>query len=61
MEDTEVRAVLRYAHISSQKVRRVIDAVKGKPVQKGLEILKFMPQKSANILEKIVRDRKSVV
>jgi large subunit ribosomal protein L22 len=51
----EVRALLRYARISPQKVRKIIDAVKGKPVQKGLEILKFMPQKSAGIVEKIVR------
>lgn len=51
----EVRALLRYARISPQKVRKIIDAVKGKPVQTGLEILKFMPQKSAGILEKIVR------
>ncbi|HAO22056.1 MAG: 50S ribosomal protein L22 [Desulfobacteraceae bacterium IS3] len=51
----EVRALLRYARISPQKVRKIVGAVKGKPVQKGLEILKFLPQKSAGLLEKIVR------
>ena len=51
----EVRAVSKYVRISPNKVRKVVDAVKGKPVESGLQILKFMPQKSANILEKILR------
>lgn len=50
----EARAVLRYVRISSQKVRMIIGAVKGKPVQTGLELLKFMPNKSAKILAKLV-------
>jgi large subunit ribosomal protein L22 len=33
----------------------MIDAVKGKPVETALEILKFMPQKAAYTVEKIVR------
>ena len=51
----EVRAVLRYVRISPQKVRMLISAVKGKPVEEGLDILKFMPQKAAYIIEKVVR------
>ena len=51
----EVRAVSKYVRISPRKVHKVIDAVKGKPVESGIQILKFMPQKAATILEKIVR------
>jgi large subunit ribosomal protein L22 len=51
----EVRAVLRYVRISPQKVRMLISAVKGKPVEEGLDILKFMPQKAAYLMEKVVR------
>ena len=51
----EVRAVLKYVRISPQKVRMVVDAVKGKPVEDGLNMLKFMPQKSAKILNKVIR------
>jgi large subunit ribosomal protein L22 len=51
----EVRAVLRYVRISPQKVRKLVDAVKGKPVGSGIDILKFLPQKSAGIVEKVVR------
>jgi len=51
----EVRAVSKYVRISPRKVHKVIGAVKGKPVEIGIQTLKFMPQKAASILEKIVR------
>jgi large subunit ribosomal protein L22 len=51
----EVRAVSKYVRISPQKVRKVVGDIKGKPVESGLQKLKFMPQKAANILEKIIR------
>ena len=51
----EVKAVSKYVRISSRKVHIMIDAVKGKPVETALEILKFMPQKAAAIVEKIIR------
>ncbi|MFC1828851.1 50S ribosomal protein L22 [Thermodesulfobacteriota bacterium] len=51
----EARAVLKYARISPRKVRKLIAAIKGKPVEVALDILKFMPQKAAGILDKIIR------
>ena len=51
----EVKAVSKYVRISPRKVHIMIDAVKGKPVEAALEILKFMPQKAAYIVEKITR------
>jgi len=51
----EVRAVSKYVRISPQKVRKVVGGIKGIPVESGLQKLKFMPQKAANILEKIIR------
>jgi len=51
----EVKAVLRYSRISPQKVRKLIAAIKGKPVEAALDMLKFMPQKAAGIIEKIIR------
>ncbi len=50
----EVKAVAKYVRISPRKVRILIDAVKGKPVETGLDILKFMPQKAAAIVQKVV-------
>ena len=51
----EVKAVARYMRISPQKVRMLAGAIKGKPVEKALETLKFMPQKGADIVEKVLR------
>ena len=55
MVGQEVKAVHRHARISSQKIHQLISAVKGKPVEKGLSTLRFMPQKGARILEKLVQ------
>ena len=51
----EVKAVARYVRISPMKVRMLADAIKGRPVEKALDMLKFMPQKSAGIVEKVLR------
>lgn len=51
----EVKAVARFVRISPQKVRMLADAIKGKPVEKAMDMLKFMPQKSAGIVEKVLR------
>ena len=51
----EVKAVAKYIRISPRKVRILVDGIKGKPVEKGLDAVKFMPQKAAGILEKLIR------
>lgn len=51
----EVKAVTKYVRISPQKVRSLIGAIRGKPVEAALEVLKFMPQKSAKILAKTIQ------
>jgi large subunit ribosomal protein L22 len=51
----EVRAVTKYARISPSKVRFLVDAIKGQPVEAALNALKFMPMKAAGIVEKTLR------
>jgi large subunit ribosomal protein L22 len=51
----EVKALARYMRISPQKIRKLIGAVKGKKVEAALNELKFMPLKSAGIVEKVIR------
>ena len=51
----EVKATAKYMRISAQKVRKIVDGIKGKPAEMGLNALKFMPQKSAGIVHKILR------
>ena len=55
MSATEVKAVLKFVRISPQKVRKLVDTVKGKPAEAAVDMLKFMPQKGAAIVEKVVR------
>ena len=43
----EAKAVLRGVRISPQKVRLVVDVVRGKPVDMALAILRNMPHKAA--------------
>jgi len=50
----EARAKLRYARLSPQKTRLVVDMVRGKQVQDALNILKFSPQKAAAVVSKLV-------
>ncbi|MDM8553777.1 50S ribosomal protein L22 [Desulfococcaceae bacterium HSG7] len=50
-----MRAVVKYVRISPQKVQKVINVVKGEPVEKVLDILTFMPQKAARIVAKAIR------
>lgn len=51
----EARAVAKYVRISPLKVRKIVGAVKGKPAETGLNTLKFMPQKAARLVEKVLR------
>jgi len=51
----EVKSIVRYIRISPTKVRKVAVAVKGKPVEEALNVLGFMPQRSARILAKVIR------
>ena len=55
MSGIEVKAVAKYTRISPRKVRKISGAVKGKPVEDALNILQFMPQKAAYLLEKVIR------
>jgi large subunit ribosomal protein L22 len=43
----DIRAQLRYLTISAQKVRLVVDLVRGKNAIQAMEILRFAPQSAA--------------
>jgi large subunit ribosomal protein L22 len=51
----DVRAKGKFLRISPQKVRLIADIVKGKSVEIGLNTLKFMPNKAAGLVEKILK------
>ena len=50
----ETKAVLRYARISPQKCRLVVDTIRGKSATLAVNTLKFMPKKGAAIVLKVL-------
>ena len=50
----EVRAKLRSARVSSQKVRLVANQIRGRQVEEALDILTFDLQKSAHLVKKVL-------
>lgn len=55
VDSIEAKAVLKYARISSRKVKIVADLIRGKNVDEALSILKFAPKASSEILEKLLK------
>jgi len=51
----EYKAVARELPISAQKTRLVIDLIRGKDVVEALDTLKFVPNKAADPVYKVVR------
>lgn len=50
----DIRAQYRFLSISAQKVRLVVDLVRGKDAVKALEMLRFMPQSAALPVSKLL-------
>jgi large subunit ribosomal protein L22 len=55
MPGVEVRAIERHIRMSPQKVRLVLDVVRGKPVNEALSILEFLPKRAAGPVSKAVK------
>jgi large subunit ribosomal protein L22 len=51
----KVKAQAKWVKISPRKLGRVAEVVRGKPALEALQLLKFMPQKGARILEKVIK------
>jgi large subunit ribosomal protein L22 len=51
----EYRASHRFADMSARKIRPFATLIRGRPVDEALELLQFLPNKSARLLEKVVK------
>ena len=51
----QAKAILKYARISSRKVKIVADLIKGKDIDEALAILKYTPKASSEMLEKLLK------
>ncbi|MBM3406953.1 MAG: 50S ribosomal protein L22 [Betaproteobacteria bacterium] len=50
----QTQAILRGVRLSAQKGRLVADMIRGKPVEKALNILMFSPKKASKIVQKVL-------
>ena len=50
----ESRAVGRYMRISPQKMRLIMDEVRGKKVDEAIRLLSFSPKRGARVLRKLI-------
>ncbi len=51
----QAKAINRMVRISPTKVRPVMDLVRGKPVDRALAILRYMPQKAAKEIARTIQ------
>ena len=51
----QAKATLKYARISSRKVKIVADLIKGKDIDEAIAILKYTPKASSEMLEKLLK------
>ena len=51
----QAHAKLKYARISSRKVKIVADLIKGKDINEALAIVKYTPKASSEVLEKLLK------
>ena len=51
----EVKAQARFLRISPRKARLAVDLVRGRRVEEALNQLRYLPQRSAKVLTKVVR------
>ena len=52
--DYSVKAVARHVRMSPQKVRLVLDQVRGMGVEEALALLRFAPQRAAGQVAKVI-------
>lgn len=51
---TDIRAYLRFLPISAQKVRLIVDLVRGKDATDALDLLRFVPNRAAQPVLKLL-------
>jgi large subunit ribosomal protein L22 len=50
----EYRAKYRFADMSAQKIRPFATLVRGRPADEALELLRYLPNKGARLLEQVI-------
>jgi len=51
----EVQAITKYARMSPKKVREVARVIQGRPAAEAIELVSFIPRKSARLIGKTLK------
>jgi large subunit ribosomal protein L22 len=51
----DFKAIHRYADMSPRKIRPFATLIRGRSADEAMELLKFLPNKSARLLEKVLK------
>jgi len=51
----EYKATHRFADMSARKIRPFAQLIRGRPADEALELLRFLPNKSARLLEQVLK------
>ncbi|HEX4130188.1 MAG TPA: 50S ribosomal protein L22 [Pirellulales bacterium] len=49
------KATHKHARISARKVRLIADLIRGKHADEALDLLRYMPQRGARLIEKVLK------
>lgn len=55
MANKEYKAIHRFADMSPRKIRPFANLVRGKTLDEALQLLKFQPNRSARLLEQVLK------
>jgi large subunit ribosomal protein L22 len=51
----EYKAIHRYADMSPRKIRLVANLIRGRAADEAIELLRFLPNKSARLVEQVLK------
>ncbi len=51
----EVKAITKHSRMSAKKVRDITHVIQGRPANEALELLRFIPRKSARLVAKTLK------
>jgi large subunit ribosomal protein L22 len=51
----EIQALTRYARMSPKKVREVARVIQGRPASEAMDLVRFIPRKSARLIAKTLK------
>nr|ASQ40417.1 ribosomal protein L22 [Cyanoptyche gloeocystis] len=52
---TEIKATAKYVRVSAQKIRRILDIIRGRTYREALMLLEYLPYKHCKLILKLLK------